>query len=51
MLTLLKTLCPICYPRNEKIYSELDDVSIVAFVMKGTYKIGFEVNKREHYYL
>jgi len=47
----LKHLNPIYYPANERIYSELDDVSIVTFVMKGTYKMGYEVNKREYFHL
>jgi len=51
MLVFLKYLNPIYYSKNERIYSELDDVSIVTFVMEGTYKIGFEVNKKEYFYL
>ena len=51
MLKMLTTLCPISYQKNERIYNELDDVSIVVFVMDGACKVGFEVNKREHYYL
>jgi len=51
MLQLLQSLSPIFFPKKKEIYKELDDISIVTFVTEGTYKIGFEVNKTEYWYL
>ena len=47
MIQLYKGLNPIRMERRHKIYSELDDVSQVTYVMKGKYRVGYEVNRKE----
>ena len=47
MIELFKGLNPIFINRKQKILSELSDVSQVIYVMKGRYRIGYEVNKNE----
>ena len=47
MIQLFKGLNPINIPSKFKILSELSDVSQVIYVMKGKYRIGYEVNKNE----
>jgi len=44
MLNLFKSLNPVNYHAGELIYSELDDVDMVLFVMKGGYRAGYVIN-------
>jgi len=41
----MKTLKPRQYMANEIIYDELDEILEITFVEKGTYYIGYTINK------
>ena len=47
MIQLFKSLNPLQITRDTKILSELSDVSQAIYVMKGKYRVGYEVNKNE----
>lgn len=49
MITMLKSLEPIFYKKNTKIYTELEEYGEVNFIQKGEIQIGFEINKVEIY--
>lgn len=47
MLNVFKSLNPIFYRKGQLIYKELDDVDMVLFLMKGSYRAGFVINQKE----
>jgi hypothetical protein len=51
MIALFEKLNPMKYNKNEKVFGELDEVNEVFFVMQGTYRIGYEINKKEYFNL
>lgn len=44
---VLQSLSPILIEKGTRIFVEQQDVEELIFVCKGTYGIGFEINKRE----
>jgi hypothetical protein len=51
MLDVFQALNPYYIPKDFFMQYELDDVNRVVFFMSGSYKMGFEVNKNQHYKL
>lgn len=47
MIKIFESLNPIQFDRGFKIFSELDDVSQVIYVMKGKYRAGYAINNQE----
>ena len=45
MIQFMKYLEPRKYKEGEIIYEELQEVLEITFVMKGTYFVGYEINK------
>jgi hypothetical protein len=45
--SLLHSLCPLMIDTGTRIFVEQQDVEELIFVCRGTYSIGFEINKRE----
>lgn len=45
MIEFLKSLVPRHYVENEIIFQELQEISEITFVEKGSYYVGYEINK------
>ena len=51
MIAILVSLEPRHYNDNLILYEELDNVMEMKFVMKGSFRVGYEINKTKRYRL
>jgi len=47
MISFLRLLVPRHYREGEIIYEELQEISEITFVEKGSYYIGYEINREK----
>lgn len=45
MIQILRSLEPRYYHSNTIIYNELEEILEMTFVLKGSYRVGYEINK------
>lgn len=49
MISILKCMEPRFYHENELLYEELQEILEMTFVMKGSFLIGYEINKKKKF--
>lgn len=47
MINFLRVLVPRHYHDNEVIYDELEEIDEITFVEKGSYYVGYDINKEK----
>jgi hypothetical protein len=47
MIEFLRLLVPRHYKEGEFIYHELDEINEITFVEKGSYYVGYDINKQK----
>lgn len=49
MYSILSSLEPICFKRNEILYDELDEFHSVIYIMNNEYHVGYTINKKQYF--
>jgi hypothetical protein len=49
MFSILSSLEPICFKKNEILYDELDEFHSVIYIMHSEYHIGYTINKKQYF--
>ena len=49
MICVFQSLSPVQYEGGKILYTELDDINNIQFITQGSYDIGYQINKNNHW--